>query len=102
METLPFFHTFWNQGHDKGYELAAQLQSFIPWQVWDVVCRGSGFGVRGSGLGFEDLAVELQRLVACKYQVMHPKPETRTPNPKFETQNAGGEDSVYERGVGCQ
>ena len=42
MEQLPFFHTFWNQGHDKGYELAEALQAFIPWKVEKVAFTSGG------------------------------------------------------------
>ena len=42
MATLPFFHTFWNQGHDIGYELARQLQNYIPWKAEKIAFTSGG------------------------------------------------------------
>jgi 4-aminobutyrate--pyruvate transaminase len=42
MSKLPFFHTFWNQGHDVGYELAHELLSVIPWRAEKIAFTSGG------------------------------------------------------------
>ncbi|EKX41265.1 hypothetical protein GUITHDRAFT_164445 [Guillardia theta CCMP2712] len=42
MAKLPYYHTFWNQGHDVGYELAARLQEFIPCPVEKIAFTSGG------------------------------------------------------------
>ena len=42
MAKLPFFHTFWNQGHDVGYELAHELLNVIPWRAEKIAFTNGG------------------------------------------------------------
>mmetsp|Transcript_55118 Transcript_55118/g.130419 ORF Transcript_55118/g.130419 Transcript_55118/m.130419 type:complete len:523 (+) Transcript_55118:83-1651(+) len=42
MRTLPYYHSFWNQGHDAGYKLAEELREFIPLPITKVAFTGGG------------------------------------------------------------
>ena len=42
MAKLPFFHTFWNHGHDVGYELARELLTVIPWRAEKIAFTSGG------------------------------------------------------------
>jgi 4-aminobutyrate--pyruvate transaminase len=39
MSSLPYYHNFWNQGHDRAYELAGRLADFIPFPIEKVRFR---------------------------------------------------------------
>jgi len=42
MRKLPYYHSFWNQGHAPGYELAARLKEFIPFPVEKIMFTSGG------------------------------------------------------------
>ena len=42
MEALPYYHNFWNQGHDRAYELAGRLAEFIPFSMEKIAFTSGG------------------------------------------------------------
>lgn len=52
MRKLPYSHSFWNHGHDVGYQLADELSTFIPFPVEKIAFTGGGSDANDTAIKF--------------------------------------------------